>query len=55
MKRKIITDLDIVVLGLLVKITEVLIIQIAITVMMFMIEGNYVILLQRVNMIIQIM
>ena len=55
MKGKIITNLDTVVSGLLVKITEVLIIQIVIFVMMFMVEGNYVILLQRVNMIIQIM
>jgi hypothetical protein len=55
MKGKIITNLDIVVPGLLVKITEVLTIQIVITAMMSMIEWNYVILLQRVNMIIQIM
>jgi hypothetical protein len=54
MKGKIIIDLDIVVSGIMVKITEVLIIQIVITAMMSMIEWNYVILLQRVNMIIQI-
>jgi hypothetical protein len=46
MKGKFIIDWDIVVSGLMVKITEVLIIQIAITVMMFMIEENYVMLLQ---------